>query len=280
MKVPGIPYVQGRNHSTDQDGRKYAVAVHNTSNDASAEAEAQNGTHRTDKVSAHFYVDNNSVVQSLDTDDRAWHAGSDEGNDNAIAVEITGVNGWSRAQWLANVAWDQLGRVLAEVCRHHDIPVRRVAAGAMKADPRARGFYSHDAMRVAWGGTTHTDPGPNFPWDRLFDAVNAYMLTPAPRPPAPRPPAPDNWTDQLVDTLPTLRLGDGRRVAVGLMQAAINTQGAGLAEDGVFGPKTDAAVRTWQARHQVPNSVSGGRGDGIFGRSCWTYVIGRAVRDR
>jgi len=59
-----------------------------------------------------------------------------------------------------------------------------------------------------------------------------------------------------------------------VMQALVNTQGGGLVEDGVFGPKTDAAVRAWQVRHRVPNSVTtGGRGDGIFGRASWTYAL-------
>jgi hypothetical protein len=45
----------------------------------------------------------------------------------------------------------------------------------MKANPRVKAFYSHDDMRRAWGGTTHTDPGANFPWDKLFAVVNAAL---------------------------------------------------------------------------------------------------------
>lgn len=175
MRVPGIPFVQGRNDYTDHDGKKYGVAIHNTSNDASAEGEASYAQRRTDGISAHFYVDQDSVIQSLDTADRAGHAGSSEGNDHAIAVEITGVNGWSRATWLSRVAWAKLGAVLAAVCKHHGIPVRRVSVSEMSSNPKARGFYSHNDMRLAWGGTTHTDPGPGFPWDRLFEAVNAAL---------------------------------------------------------------------------------------------------------
>jgi hypothetical protein len=28
-------------------------------------------------------------------------------------------------------------------------------------------------MRLAWGGTTHTDPGPGFPWDHLAASIKA-----------------------------------------------------------------------------------------------------------
>lgn len=179
MRVPGIPYVQGRNDYTDGDARKYGIAIHNTSNNASDEGEASYATWRPDGVSSHFYVDNNSVTQSIDTFDRAGHAGSTHGNDHGISVEITGGNGKSRSWWLSNVAWDELGRVLAVVIRHHwpdgAFQVRRASVAEMRRNPKVRAFYGHNDMRLAWGGTTHTDPGPNFPWDRLFRAVNEHL---------------------------------------------------------------------------------------------------------
>jgi N-acetyl-anhydromuramyl-L-alanine amidase AmpD len=179
MRIPGIPYVQGRNDYSDRDGLHYGIAIHNTSNDASDEAEASYAKRRTDGVSAHLYCDDDSVTQSLDLNARAGHAGSNIGNDVAIAVEITGANGWSRAQWLANVAWDKLGAALAWVIRNDPdfagFQVRRASVEEMRRNPRVKAFYGHDDMRRAWGGTTHTDPGPNFPWDRLFGAVNQAL---------------------------------------------------------------------------------------------------------
>lgn len=175
MKVSGIHFVQGRNYSADTDGKKYGIAIHNTSNNASAEDEASYATRRTDSVSSHFYADKTTVIQSLDTSVKAWHAGSANGNNHAIAVEITGVNSWTRAQWLANVNWDLLGKVLAQVCKYYGIPAARVAVQTLHDRPTAKGFYSHDDMRRAWGGTTHTDPGPSFPWDKLFSSVKKYL---------------------------------------------------------------------------------------------------------
>lgn len=175
MRIPGIPYVQGRNSYSDPDGKKFGIAIHNTSNTASAEAEASYATRRTDGVSSHFYCDADSVIQSLDTTAKAGHAGSGSGNNNAVAVEITGTNDRSRDWWLRNVAWDLLGEVLAQVCRAYSIQVRRASVAEMTGNPQVRAFYSHDDMRRAWGGTTHTDPGPGFPWDRLFGAVNAAL---------------------------------------------------------------------------------------------------------
>ena len=175
MRIPNIPYVQGRNAYQDRDGRKYGIAIHCTANDATAEQEAAYASRRTDGVSAHFFADSDSVIQSLDTDSRAGHAGSYEGNEHAIAVEITGLVTWSRAQWLDRVAWGPLARVLAILCRHYDITPRRAKVSEMDLYPKVRAFYGHDDMRRAWGGTTHTDPGPNFPWDHLLATVEQAM---------------------------------------------------------------------------------------------------------
>lgn len=179
MRVPGIPYVQGRNAYKDSDGLKFGIAIHNTSNDASDEGEASYATRRTDGVSAHLYCDKDSVTQSIDTEDRVGHAGSSIGNNNSLAVEITGSNAKSRDWWLKNVAWDKLGKVLAYIIKHdpdyRGFQVRRASVSEMKANPRVKAFYGHDDMRRAWGGTTHTDPGPNFPWDRLISVVKEYL---------------------------------------------------------------------------------------------------------
>jgi N-acetyl-anhydromuramyl-L-alanine amidase AmpD len=175
VRVTGVSYVQGRNSYVDADGTKYGIAIHNTSNTASAAAEASYATRRTDGVSAHFYVDDTTVIQSLDTLARAGHAGSSQGNQNAVAVEIRGLNNWTRQQWLDGVAWDLLGSALAQVCHAYGVQVRRAYVAEMQSNPKVHAFYSHDDMRRAWGGTDHTDPGPGFPWDRLFSAVNAAL---------------------------------------------------------------------------------------------------------
>lgn len=179
MRVAFIPYVQGKNVYPDTDRTKYGLAFHNTSNDASDTAEAAYATRRPDGVSSHFYGDKDSWTQSIDTKDRCGHAGSREGNENAICFELTGANGWTRAQWLANIDWLELGRVAAAVIRHHwpdgSFQVRRATVAEMKANPKVKAMYGHDDMRRAWGGTTHTDPGPGFPWDHLAAVIKTAL---------------------------------------------------------------------------------------------------------
>ncbi|HEX5542458.1 MAG TPA: N-acetylmuramoyl-L-alanine amidase [Micromonospora sp.] len=178
-RIPGVPFIQGRNAYADRDGKKFGIAIHCTANTASARDEASYATRRTDGVSGHLYADGTEVIQSLLTRARAGHAGSTAGNDNAYAVEITGHVTWSRAKWLSSVAWEKLGAALAWLIRNDPnlkgFQVRRASVDEMKKNPKVKALYGHDDMRQAWGGTTHTDPGPNFPWDRLIQAVNAAL---------------------------------------------------------------------------------------------------------
>jgi len=210
MIVSGIPYVPGRNAYTDADGRKYGIAIHATDNTASDEAEASYAQHRTDGTSSHFYADRDSVIQSLDTGARAGHAGSRAGNENAVAVELSGRGSWTREQWITNLAWPILGRVLAEVCRAYDIAPRRASVAEMQSNPRVRAFYGHDDMRRAWGGTNHTDPGPGFPWDVLLGVVQDNLYPPAPRPVA-------DEEDSMPEVIGPIEVpADGSRVMVPL----------------------------------------------------------------
>jgi hypothetical protein len=103
----------------------------------------------------------------------------------------------------------------------------------MKSNPKVRAFYGHDDMRRAWGGTTHTDPGGGFPWDRLFAAVNEHLKPP--------PPAPVETTQRKAPDMlmlikpndPTVWLSFDGRERVGLSQPA---QRDALAKSGVPGP--------------------------------------------
>lgn len=178
MKVPFIRFVPGRNAYDDKDDKHYGWAIHATANTASDEGEASYAQRRTDGTSSHFYHDWDSVTQSLDTDAKAGHAGSSHGNENGLASEFTGLNSYTREQWLKRIDWEDTGRVIAYVLDNDPdfvgFQVRRASVAEMKANPKVQAFYGHDDMRRAWGGTTHTDPGPNFPWDKLFEVVNKY----------------------------------------------------------------------------------------------------------
>jgi hypothetical protein len=174
---------------------KRYIAIHNTDNDASDQDEATYAKRRPDKVSSHYYVDANSITQSLRTEFGASHAGSRTGNWHAIAYEIAGTNGKKRAWWLANVAWSILVRQIARDCRVHDITPQLLTIDQMH-DGTTTGIVTHDMMRRAWGGTTHTDPGPGFPIDHLIALVAAELEYDMPLTPEDRVAI---WTHDLAD---------------------------------------------------------------------------------
>jgi len=157
-----------RNYGGNKTAKKWIV-IHNTSNDAPAVNEASYAKRRTDSVSSHYYVDDERIIQSLNTDYRAFHVGSSTGNSGGIAYEITGVNSKSRSWWLANVRWDLLAAQIRKDCAAHKITPRLLSVADIRAGKT--GLMTHDQARQAWGGTTHTDPGPNFPMDHLLTLV-------------------------------------------------------------------------------------------------------------
>lgn len=145
------------------------IVVHNTSNDAPAVNEASYAKRRTDSVSSHYYVDDERIIQSLNTDYRAFHVGSSAGNSGGIAYEVTGVNSKSRSWWLSNVRWDLMATQIRKDCAAHGIAPRLLSVDEIKSGKT--GIMTHDQARRAWGGTDHTDPGPNFPLDHLIALI-------------------------------------------------------------------------------------------------------------
>src|SRR5690554_2463042 len=160
---------------------KRYITIHCTQNTASAANEAAYAKRRTDSVSSHYYVDDREIVQSLDTDYVAFHVGSHIGNTHGISYEITGLVQWSRSRWMSSVAWDLLARQIRRDCAEHGITPRLLTVAQMR-EGKLSGIITHNQARLAWGGTDHTDPGPNFPMDHLLalltkeDRVSAKEL--------------------------------------------------------------------------------------------------------
>jgi N-acetyl-anhydromuramyl-L-alanine amidase AmpD len=272
----------GRNYSKDPDGRpvrtyKKIIVIHNTSNDASDNNEADYAKRRTDGVSSHYYVDRDSIRQSLDTEWRAWHVGSPEGNSTGISYEITGSNSKSRQWWIDNVYWRGLVQQIRADMDVHGIAARTLTIAEMRAGKS--GIVTHNQCRLAWGDTTHTDPGPNFPMDYLLQLVRGGESTP-PKPANP-PASGTDWTSEVIMALPTLGQGD-RGADVGRLQALLAANGFPPARsfnskgepDEHFGDGTGDALEAFQEAKRVPNSVVNGKGDRKCGRWTWTYLLG------
>lgn len=127
------------------------------------------------RASAHYCVDNNSVVQCVNEGDYAW-ASARTGNSNSVQIEMAGRASQTRAQWLDDYSRAMLERtaaLVAEVCTRQGIPVlvlsdEQVARGES-------GITTHAAISRVFRETDHTDPGPNFPWDYFMERVRAHV---------------------------------------------------------------------------------------------------------
>lgn len=97
------------------------------------------------------------------------------GNHISDNLEQCGWARWTRAEWLARpLLLETTAQWLAE--RHAArpwIPLRRLTAAEIKA--KQPGVLGHGDYTVATGDGTHTDPGPNFPWDIVLARANALV---------------------------------------------------------------------------------------------------------
>lgn len=250
---------------TDRRTRKLWVMIHATANTASAEAEASYAKRRPDRVSSHYYVDDDSLKQSLDTDLRAWHAGNDEGNDHAIAYELTARNmNVGRAWWLDldNIEWPLFAGQVAKDCREHGIRAQQLSDAQLRAG--TSGFTTHVQGNRVWGGSDHTDPGPNFPMDHLVRQVRALLDDDEEDD---MPTVEEIWEDHGIDISPTRR----RRPSTALgLAAKYAGRAAKLSAEAVAGQAAILAAVQGQdaaqaaadaARNAVREELAGVAGD-------------------
>lgn len=98
-------------------------------------------------------------------------------NTRGFHIELAGFVEWSREEWLSHPAMlDRAAYKTALRCRLYGIPVRTVGPIGLRLG--RKGVTGHADVSRAWRKSDHTDPGPNFPWDRFIDRVKWYAAQP------------------------------------------------------------------------------------------------------
>lgn len=164
-------------------GKPIGVVVHSTESDdgpGSAEAIAGSGWFGGPKAgtSAHKIVDQNSICEGVKRNVIAWHVGPG-GNGLYVGYEFCGRAGWSAAQWRAPEQLQMLRNAapyIADDLRYCGAPARWLSLAQVAA--KQPGLLTHNDVRLALGGTTHSDPGPNFPYAELLSYVQGGTPTP------------------------------------------------------------------------------------------------------
>lgn len=210
------------------------IVIHTTEGSEgprSAEDGAAYDQRRTDGTSAHFYVDSNSVVQCVRTTDRAHTAGY-HGNLWGIHIEVCGLAGQSAAQWddpVSRATIEQTAGLCRVLRQRYPFPLVDLTPAQVRAGT-ARGFAEHYDVTRAWGESTHTDPGPRFPWRRMFDLIEEDDM-----------PTAAEIAAEVVKRLDTAPIRGGRTLG-GSLDALCQTDGA----------KNPAAKAVWATRWPNP----------------------------
>lgn len=136
------------------------------------------------QVSAHYCVDNNTIVQCVRERDVAWCAPG--ANHDGIHLEHAGYARQSAQDWRDTYSRQMLERsakLAADIAARHRIPV--VWLSPLALIQGRRGFTSHNNVSVAFKRSNHWDPGAGFPHDRYLADVARHLDRdePAPRTP-------------------------------------------------------------------------------------------------
>ena len=238
----GVP----EGHFTVANRQPSVIVVHCTDNSASANQEwryaASPFGDGHPKVSWHFCVDDEVIIQSVLCKDEAWCAGH-TANRLGIHIELCGWEKWTREEWLTHqLRIQHAGSLINALCAKYGIPKTRLTVNDLQTGHR--GICGHSTVSAAWNETTHTDPGPGFPWDILMgneghDIRDTFNI------------------GGIMTSFPYVRYGDtGRKVKI--VQGLLNAWGISTTVDGIWGPQTDSSVRRFQRDHSLS-------ADGIVG---------------
>lgn len=131
------------------------------------------------QASAHYCIDQAEVVQCVREKDVAWAAPG--ANRDGIHLEHAGRARQTLEEWSDEYSRAELSVsavVAADVAARHAIPIRKLTVEQVK-DGVSKGFCGHVDVTKAFGKSTHTDPGENFPWG-LYLSMVEENLAPAP----------------------------------------------------------------------------------------------------
>lgn len=184
----GYEFVQARSYTKANraPGDVYWIVVHTmeaAEKPTTAEACAKYFATTTRDASAHYCIDNDSIVQCVRLEDVAH--GAPGANKYGIHLEHAGYARQTPDEWADDFSREMLGLsagLTKELARDWNIPVRFVDTEMLKeakkrydrgevVPPELCGITTHHETSKAWKQSTHTDPGKDFPMQDYLDAV-------------------------------------------------------------------------------------------------------------
>lgn len=125
--------------------------------------------------SAHYVCGVDGEEHCVPDDTIAYHAPP---NAHSLGIEITAEGGqyprnYTREQWTSPQVWPAVQRAAArcrDLCQRYGIPMVKLSPADLLAGKH--GICGHVDVSQAWHQSTHSDPGPNFPWDLFMAEVS------------------------------------------------------------------------------------------------------------
>jgi Putative peptidoglycan binding domain/N-acetylmuramoyl-L-alanine amidase len=207
------------------------------------------------KASSHVGIDDTAGVvgEYVARSQKAWTQA--KANPYSVSAELCAFAKWAPSDWekhpvmLRNAAdW------VAEEAKALNIPLVKLTAA--QAQGGGRGICQHHDLGAAGGG--HWDCGPGFPMDRVLEMARGANPSspPAPSPsPAPSParPAAPGPSGASAPPYPGRALRQGiSGNDVRQWQQKMSGRGWGIAVDGVYGPASARACKSFQAEKALP----------------------------
>lgn len=128
-------------------------------------------------ASAHYCIDDNSIVQCVRDRDVAYAAPG--ANHNGIQIEHAGYARQSTGEWADIYSTAMLCRSAALVgqkIKQNQIPILfRAATDLQVGGLRGRGITTHNEVTRAFRKSDHTDPGIGFPMSVFLDLVRKSL---------------------------------------------------------------------------------------------------------
>jgi len=235
------------------------VVVH-TSEGATTEASLSNYlAQSSSQVSYQVCFDNQgspgSITECVKPDKKAWAAMSANswGVHGACCTPSGASSGWSRTSWQnQDTMLRKCGAWIGEECARFGVPIVKINADEIRAG--RSGVCGHGDCSGAGAGGSHTDPGPNFPWDVALTYAGGVPGAPAPTPPPATGSAPPFPGTMLIN----LTRGHG----TAQWQAQMATRGWTIAVDDVYGSQSEAVCRSFQLEKGLTH-------DGVVGPETW-----------
>lgn len=179
-----IPFVQAKHYVKLKSRTPRVIVLHSMEaqeKSNTAENVANYFANVKRRASAHYCIDNNSIVQCVQCKDIA--CGAPELNQLGIHLELAGFAGQSATQWKDEYSMEVLQNA-AKLCAKVLIPKYDIAPRILtldevwriKRDETITGFCTHymgtQAFKIQGG---HTDPGKNFPFNTFIELVKYWL---------------------------------------------------------------------------------------------------------